>query len=72
METRGQLCHAFSAPTARKMPRRADRSRCHLSGGVPQLRPGFSYFFTKERQSVHWSIDGFVSCVPTRILSNEQ
>ena len=30
------------------------------------------YFFLKDRHSVHWSMVGFASWVPTRILSKEQ
>ena len=30
------------------------------------------YFLRKDLQSVHWSMAGFCSWVPTRILSREQ
>ena len=33
--------------------------------------PG-SYFLRKDMQSVHWSMEGFASWVPTRIRSREQ
>ena len=33
---------------------------------------GADYFFRKDMQSVHWSMVGFASWVPTMILSREQ
>ena len=36
------------------------------------LFTGRTYFLRKDMQSVHWSTVGFISWVPTRILSREQ
>ena len=37
---------------------------------LPQSR--LPYFLRKDMQSVHWSTVGFISWVPTMILSREQ
>ena len=39
------------------------------SGGIAAAK---DYFLRKDLQSVHWSIAGFCSWVPTRIRSREQ
>ena len=54
--------------------RQADDPRIKDPGGRLRIAPErtLSYFFRKDRQSVHWSWVGLHSWVPTMIRSREQ
>ena len=51
------------------------KKACPYNICIPDVRMDtgdLPYFLRKDLQSVHWSMVGFISWVPTRILFREQ